>query len=1003
MRCFLWGLFSFFFWGFCQPLPADDFAIRCIREQPVLDGDLSDTVWQRLSWREGFMIPGSEQLATAATRFKVYHNNHELYIGIECEEPEMAKIVDTPIYSSGSSHIWMHDSIEVNILPQENLLNLYKFIINSRGVTCALWGEDDNTDRANYAFNQPYANHLRCEVKRYADKWVLEMALPFGAMNFPPEVNSQWRFNIGRNRYTVKPAELSASSRLSKPKNHMQIRDFQKVELQGFVPSPYQWEFANFETGTQRQESGMLQCRFGLDVINRSGEFRICRGRVSVLNQASETIGRDEWEFDLSDAAFSRQQRLFDLSQQGEFWLDFELISSQGYLLKKMRQLVELRYQPLQVKVLRPAYRNNIYATMPDKTIELELQLKEFIGIPLVITAEGEGIQEKLAIAVSQAKNQIIFKTDAWPNGRYQISIVGQTDTQQLRQVIHIRKLPYQRGEVWLDGEGVVHYDGKPRLPIGWYLNSPHNLLYDTAVNRTHFRDFDSFRNVVANQEEAGRIIIYNPYQEFHPVKYNNWRWEIFRDPEDRRGGVTAAQKQKMKEFLPEASKLAGIMGWYLADEPEGRDHNPGWYVEMVELMQELDPYHPTFMLNWGIDGMRKFYSGCDILMPDCYPQFFHDGSTGKPLWCSSEWMQALKQFGRPGWLMIQISPWPDFSADRQRKGVPPSFDDIRSQFYQALIHDAKGITMYAYFDASRFESARLGSDAVLREIRILEPLLRRNSIPGAIQYQSKPDERFFQVAMKKNDGLTAIIAVNTCRETRKLRFQLAEDIGTKLYVAGENRKVTLQGKVFTDEFAPAETHVYLNDAALAARVPAPEAARQEIQAAIAARKKPGNRIGTGELFAGDYQDFGNGKFSQDMVRLSASTETTTYPTKNTGTLYYLLDGLTDPTQPYYSWQPKKDDGVPWLDITLPEEMEVKEMKLYSGYDAGDRRPLLQAASILLLQEDGSYSVLASNDQLQDLSMSLSFTPIKTKQLRIRIDRWQPELKGYLLTEVELY
>ena len=1001
--CLLSCLIVCFLLVFSHRSAAVDFTIPYLRGEIALDGVLSEAVWEGVPWRSDFRILGTDDAATAATRFKVFHNQHELFIGIECDEPSMTSLVDKPVYSQDSSMIWMHDSLEINLVPDENLLNLYKFIVNSQGISCGLWGEDDNTDRANYVFTQPYSNHLRAHTSRHADKWVVELALPFGAINFSPSASRFWRFNIGRNRYAVKPAELSASSRLSKLKSHIQVRDFQSVEMESFSPAAYQWEFANLSTALQHQASGAMNCQFAVDIINHSGEFRICRGRVSLLDNTSSRVVSDEWEFDIKDTSFSRQQRSFGLPVQGEFQLDFALYSSLGYLLKTVRKPVELRYQPLKIKVLKPAYRNNLYATMPDKSIELEILLEEFIGTPLTVTTAGGELLEKVEIAVSQAKNRVRFDAAKWSEGAYTVRITGSDAEVPLHSELTIRKLPYQPGEVWLDAEGILHYDGKPRLPIGWYLQAPPNPLYDTAVNMAHFKDFESFRKTVERQEKNGSIAIYTPYQEFHPVNYNNWRWEIFRDPQDRRAGVTAAQKEKMQAFLPAAAKLSGIMGWYLADEPEARDHNPGWYVEMVEMMQYLDPYHPTFMLNYGTEGMHKFARGCDILMPDCYPQYFEDGSTGKPRWCTSQWMQAIKPLDRPGWLMLQISPWPAFSPDRKLKGVPPSLDDIRSQFYQALLHDAKGITMYAYYDSSRFETARMGSDAVTREIRILESLLMHNSIPGAVTYQSDPEDRFFQVGMKKHQGLIGIIAVNTSSETRNLRFHLNEKIGGKLFVAGEKRSVSLSGKEFTDVFAGGETHVFLNDEALASRVESLRAVRGQIQAAIAARKKNGNIIGTGELFAGDYQNFGKGIFPENMVRLASSSERTTYPTKDTGTLYYLLDGLTDPPQPYYSWLPKKDDTAPWLELVLPSKQEVSEVRLYAGYDPQDHSFLLQAASILLPQEDGTFTTLSATEKLQDGCMTLRFPKTRLKRLRIRIDRWQALRNGYLLTEVELY
>ena len=983
---------------------ATAFTIPYFPEKITVDGELSEAVWQKLSWHDNFLLLGTDERASADTRFKVFHNQQELFLAVECDEPLIKSLVDSPQYSANSPMIWMHDSLEVNLLPEENLQNLYKFIINSKGISCSLWGEDDNTDRAYYVFNKPYANYLKAKTIVKKDKWILELSLPFGALNV--DLNAKnWRFNIGRNRYAGKKAELSASSRLTALKNHLQVRDFQKVEVESFQPLPYQWEIANLLCFLQKLETGQLQSKFTADVINRSEDFRICRGRVSLSNIAQQELVFKEWEFDVVDKAFSSQETYFDLPEQGEFLLDFELYSSLGNLLKAVRKPVELIYQPLKIKMLKPSYRNNIYASMPDKNIELEILLEEeFVGSDLTLEISGNDIHKKIEIRTAQRISKANFDASDWPEDTYTIKISGEGKAGKLNNQIRLRKLPYQKGEVWLDKDGIVHYDGKPRLPVGWYQQLPPNSLYDTSVHRTHYRDLEEFKKAVAKQEKAGNIIMYEAYQEFNLKNYNNWKWEVFRDPEDRRAALTEAQKEKLRDFLPEAAKISGILGWYLADEPEGRDNNPAWYIELVEYMQELDPYHPTFMLNYGIEGMRQFSKGCDILMPDCYPQYFEDGSTGKPRWSTSQWMQALNDLGKPGWLMLQVSPWPEFSTDKKLKGIPPNLDDLRSQFYQALLHNAKGITLYAYFDGCRFEVGRMGTDAVTREVRTLESLLITNTIAGAVSYISEPEDRYFQVGLKKNNDAACVVAVNTSLEKRTLRFRLKQALGNRLFVAGEERFVEVKNNEFSDVFAPGETHVYLTEQSLAAAVESIQKTKDDIAAAVAARKKPGNIIGGGEFFAGDYLDFGKGIFPEKMVRMSASSETIAYPTRNTGTLYYLLDGLIDPQNPYYSWRPLRSDvNKPWIELKLSEEHEVSEMHLYSGYQPETREYLLQKASVFSIAEDGSYNQLATAELLDGNCLVLSFPKTKLKNLRLVIDDWNSRLSGWLLTEIELY
>lgn len=978
--------------------------IPMLKARPEINGELNDDFWQGLPWHSDFHVPGEDSAPEVGTRFKIGHNQHELFLAIECDEPAMANLRDKPDYSAGSSMIWLHDSIEVNILPEENLQNLYKFIVTSKGVSCAMWGEDDNTDRGVYVFQRPYINHLRVATKRLEDKWLVELALPLGAINYSPGCDNKWRFNIGRTRYAGGKPELSASSKLSNPKSHIQTRDFNQVELEALSLKPYQWEIDKLATNLLRDENGKIKCHFAVDFVNRSTEFRICHASATLrkVEDGLVAVGK-VWKFDVPGDEFSRQQGGFILPSQGEFHFELSLRDSREQLLKSFCSSVTLQYQPLKARMLKPPYRNNIYSSMPDKGVELEILLEENVGCPLLVTVKGKKHEENRRIAKSKETNLVIFDAENWPEGKYQISVKAEAADKPMSSELTLQKLPFQKGEIWLDADGIVHYEGKPRLPIGWYSTTPPNSLYDSAVMLTHFKDFDSFAGQVARNEKNEAINIYVPYQEFHPQRYNNWKWAVFRDPEDRKGALTVEQKKLLADFLKPAGKLSGYMGWYMADEPEARDHNPTWYIEVHKMMQELDPYHPAFMLNWGIEGMRKFAVGCDILMPDCYPQFFEDGSTGKPRWSTSQWMQTIKELGKPGWLMVQISPWPNYSNDGKLKGVPPSYDDIRSQFYQALLHDAKGITMYAYYDSSRFEGPRLGTDSVTREIRVLEDLLIRNSLPDAVRYKAEPEDRFFQVGMKKHEGVIGIIAVNTSRNPMRLHFQSTEPLGEHLFVAGEKRRLKVANGAFSDSFAPCETHVYLNDQTLADKVIPIADCRDEIARAIAARKRPGNIIGTGELYAADYENFGKEIFPADMARLSASSEVRSYSTRNTGTLYYLLDGLTDPPQAFYAWRPQKNDKNPWLEIRLSEEAAAQELRLYSGYTPDDGRALLQAASVSLVKEDGSLESLAHGAEVLDKCLRLTFPKTRVKQLRIQIESWRESANGHLLTEIELY
>lgn len=106
---------------------------------------------------------------------------------------------------------------------------------------------------------------------------------------------------------------------------------------------------------------------------------------------------------------------------------------------------------------------------MPDKTIEAQIELREDIGIPLTVELTGENVREVRKIARSGGRDRVLFDGAKLADGRYTLKVRCEKNGRELAASVKIRKLPYRKGEVWLDARGVTHVDGVPFLPYGWY------------------------------------------------------------------------------------------------------------------------------------------------------------------------------------------------------------------------------------------------------------------------------------------------------------------------------------------------------------------------------------------------------------------------------------------------------------------------------------------------------------------------------------------------------
>ena len=404
-------------------------------------------------------------------------------------------------------------------------------------------------------------------------------------------------------------------------------------------------------------------------------------------------------------------------------------------------------------------------------------------------------------------------------------------------------------------------------------------------------------------------------------------------------------------------------------------------------------------MLNESIEGIRRYYKGCDILLPDCYPQYFEDGSTGHVRWCNSEYARVAAAL-RPSWQMLLASCWPDLSRDRKQRGIAPSWHDLRSQAFQALIHNAKGLNFYAWFDSQRFSSVILGVPALGKTLFDIKELILENTVPDGISIVTDPVHPQFQAGLKIHDGQCCILAVNTSMKTLHVSFRLKDSFSGSLFTEGGTKTFTVSNGLFEDDFLPGETKLYFSSPETASRLIASEETEKDIERHRANRKKPGNLIGRGEMFSIDYIRYGKNKELDPgvpVIRVS-SEALLWFNTVSGGSLCYLFDGLTEPNRPEYGWRPRDNDKSPWLEIRLSGPAALNEIVLYTP--AGN----LKAGKIVVGDK-----VFPFENKIGETEIRIPLEKTVSDLVRIECTAFSYPEQGdeiarrLLLTEVEIY
>ena len=153
------------------------------------------------------------------------------------------------------------------------------------------------------------------------------------------------------------------------------------------------------------------------------------------------------------------------------------------------------------------------------------------------------------------------------------------------------------------------------------------------------------------------------------------------------------------------------------------------------------------------------------------------------------------------------------------------------------------------------------------------------------------------------------------------------------------------------------------------------------------------NLIGTGELYEADYLDFAAGRIPAHTVKIAASSDATFHATKRTGSLYYLVDGLTEPTRFEFTWSPKSSDKTPWLNFVLPEPSPVKLVKLYT--------PDARITSCRVTAGGKKYEIKENRKNVIEIPIDGTMT----SEVKIEFLKTKPATTGKdrLLSEVEIY
>jgi Domain of unknown function (DUF5916)/Carbohydrate family 9 binding domain-like len=154
-----------------------------------LDGDLSEGAWSAAEKVRSFRVhyPQNGDSAKLATEAQLTYDEHFIYIGFTCFDD--GKYIVQSL--KRDVNYWSSDAMAVLLDPIESQVNGVLFGVNTEGVQSEGILAGDDPDWA-------WDNKWFSEVKKAADRFTIEIAIPFKSLRYDPK-KTTWSVNFVRN------------------------------------------------------------------------------------------------------------------------------------------------------------------------------------------------------------------------------------------------------------------------------------------------------------------------------------------------------------------------------------------------------------------------------------------------------------------------------------------------------------------------------------------------------------------------------------------------------------------------------------------------------------------------------------------------------------------------------------------------------------------------------------------------------------------------------------
>lgn len=367
---------------------------------------------------------------------------------------------------------------------------------------------------------------------------------------------------------------------------------------------------------------------------------------------------------------------------------------------------------------------------------------------------------------------------------------------------------------VYYDRRNVLHVDGKPFFPIGWYGSADAQQLAEVDEGPfncmlwygTNHQPKAKMLQLLDDMQRRDMKLIYCLNDVYPSATYFDGKdWEGVKGNEAIADAVLQAYRDH-----------PAVLAWYLNDELP-RELKPD-LIKYYDQVRRGDPSRPAFIVLCNRRDLPVFPESTDILGVDPYP------IPSESLLRVSGFVEAGRTAvndAKPLWLVPQAFAWYQYNSknkdrahlptdDELKTGRAPTYEEERCMTWLGLANGATALIYYCYYDfrlLPQYADMWPKMKAIAQEVLDFSPVLLEGEDLPPMQVKTAG---VIHSRLLRYNGDWYLIAVNPERKNNDALFQFPLSPPYQGQTMFENpRCIRVQNRRFADSFAPLQTHVY--------------------------------------------------------------------------------------------------------------------------------------------------------------------------------------------------